>query len=277
MRNRRIKKTLQEHPQLLDNSIVLSSSEVEKIIASSEYILSFEELIARAKMCFPQFGSGCWKEIDIAIQTQKKTAESARKQFRLNYRKALASIALIIILFFTCIPAGRTLAQAVYNYIVNVFDSSMTIEPEDSQHEATELSPQSTTSPKITYSSIEQFSEQTGYAPVQFNVDWLRIDKIWGEYTSGYGQFVSTTYVDKNGNIVCVDQEWFQGNGYSVETEADEFNTLILDNGYTLYTSISPIDSTWDGIMVLDDSILTIAAEAGINYDKLVDELSHIR
>lgn len=275
MRIRRTKKILQKHPQLLDNSIVLSSFQVEQIIESADYVLSFEELIKSAKIRFPQFGLECWKEIDVAIQRHKKI-DKGHEQIRITYRIAIASIAIMIILFFTCIPVGRTMAKAAYSYIINVFENSLTIVPEDSGEKESELISQNEGTPRTTYSSIKQFAEETGYIPLVLREDWIVLDEIWGEYIPEFGQIVVITYSDSFGKKLTVSQTWFNSIQAYVETDGNEFKAIKLSNDCILYSSISPITGGWDGTMVLDNSIISFGAEKGIDYNKLIAALKEI-
>lgn len=276
MRNRRTKKMLQEYPQLLDNSVVLSPVEVEKIIASADYILSFEELIERAKTRFPQFGLEYWKEIDIAIHTKKHSKNKELTHNRNTYRIALASIAIVIILFFTCIPVGRTMAKTAYSYIINVFENSLTIVPENPGEKESDLIPQNEGTPRTTYSSINQFTEETGYIPLALREDWIVLDEIWGEYIPEFGQIVVITYSDSFGKKLTVSQTWFNSIQAYVETDGNEFKAIKLSNDCILYSSISPITGGWDGTMVLDNSIISFGAEKGIDYNKLIAALKEI-
>ena len=124
--DRKLKAYIREHPYLLDDSFIMSTSEAQAIIDAAEHVLSFEEMIESAKKRFPQYSAEQWIEFDRSIAKRKgsllhkQACEKHRQQYGRHYKVAIASFIAGVIVFFTLIPAGRALAQEIYHYIIQV-------------------------------------------------------------------------------------------------------------------------------------------------------------
>lgn len=290
MTRRKLIVYLREHPFLLDAGFVMKTSEAQSILDSAQ-LLTFKEMIDGAKKRYPQYSPKQWFIFDQVIAKRDKKLSvpmagdnAITRPHKNHYGKlAVASIIAIIIMFFTLVPAGRAFAKEIYNYTINIFGNLAEITQQSSntdwsgQNDA-DLSDESSgalvsATGVVTYASVEEFEKKTGLKPFLLYATWLSIINVQGEYDPDFGQTIWIIYSDVSGNEVRLIQEWFQGEGMSAITSDDSYKQIDIRGAYTLYYGIDPTTGTFDGISLLDDSILLVGADVSIDIDKLIESL----
>jgi len=291
MTSRKLTAYLREHPFLLDAGFVMKTSEAQAILDSAQ-LLTFKEMIDGAKKRYPQYLPKQWSIFDqvIAKRAGKSSAPMAdgnatARPHKKHYGKlAVAGIIAIIIMFFALVPAGRAFAKEIYNYTINIFGNLAEITQQSSStgwsgQSDTDLSDESSkelaaAAGVVTYASVEEFERKTGLTPFLLDAAWLSITDVRGEYDLDFGQTVWIVYSDDSGNEVRLIQEWFQGQSMSAITSDDAFKELEIRDSCLLYYGIDPQEKTFDGISLLEDSILMIGADADIDIDSLIEALN---
>ena len=290
MTSRKLIAYLREHPFLLDAGFVMKTSEAQSILDSAQ-LLTFKEMIDGAKKRYPQYSSKQWSIFDQVIATRDKKLSvpmagdnAIMRPHKKHFGKlAIASIIAIIIMFFTLIPAGRAFAKEIYNYTINIFGNLAEIMQQSSntdwsgQNNA-DLSDESSgalvpATGVVTYASVEEFEKKTGLTPFLLNTTWLSIINVQGEYDPDFGQTIWIVYSDGSGNEVRLIQEWFQGQSMSAITSDEFFKEVEIRNTCFLYYGIDPTTGTFDGISLLEDSILLIGTDVDVDFDKLIEAM----
>lgn len=282
MTNRKLRAYLKEHPYLLDANFVMTTSEAQAIIDAAEHVLSFEEMIAGAKKRFPQYSAAQWAEFDRSIAKRKKrmfrkqAREDHHQQYRKHYRVAIASFIAAVIVFFALIPAGRTLALEIYQYIIQVWKNYAEIsqqQPPDAESKPDFDANDLTAHNKgiVSYASIEEFERETGLKPFVLDADWLTIESIEAQGDKNFGQTIWINYLDADGAWLRTTQEWLLGQDVYAWTDDDTFLKINVGNGQELYYGVDPDSLSFDGIMLLDTSLLLIGADSRIEVGMVVD------
>ena len=80
--------------------------------------------------------SGFYDALDAADRKAtggwREKLREAAQSFRKHRRLALGSLILVLALaFFTLVPAGRAIAESIFNYVITVFDKRLEIEQTD--------------------------------------------------------------------------------------------------------------------------------------------------
>lgn len=276
MTPKKAKNLILENPYVLDHTVVISVDEIEKIIDSVPHILTFEELIAAAKRRFPQYGHKYWVEIDNSISFSKKRKHASQRSTGVKAPRRLAFIGmlLMIVLFFAFVPVGRTMAMRMYGYIVDIFENTLDIKPIDPPKTSSSAEEgEQVISQRIRYSNPEDFTQKTGYIPFVPNGDAFELVEIWGEYDPDLGQYVMSVYKDPQGFSIWISEEWFTGQSMGSGTDAEEYTLIPIRDGYILYSSISETDGYFGGTAAMQDSILFVGAEKGVDLNQLMNAL----
>ena len=78
---------------------------------------------------------------------------------------------------------------------------------------------------------------------------------------------MGTNLFSKTDNLkINVIEKWYQGDGISVGFRG-EINEQTVLGGKTMQYAIDPADGTFDGFVLLEDSILQIYADQGVDLD----------
>lgn len=295
MTERKFRKMLREHPDLISDEFVRSASESRDFVKAST--LTPELIVQRARLHL-DLPDETWAHAEQTLTKIRRRdkrhlwlssfSKKASTAFQSHRRLAIASILILLVLaFFTFIPTGRALARSVFDYIVTVFDSKIDfsgyigspikiftpffqskVENEKPAYNTDDLE-------EITsYSSIEEFSQEIGKKPIQLRLQdaqCLGLEVI--NYTVS-GLSVRTVYSVTNGEIVII-QKWLLGEDALLETNGEfNYSTKILD-GVTFTYTIDEIDGVMDGIAILSNSVLWVAATSNVNAEEVLAALTY--
>lgn len=279
MTNRKLTSYLREHPYLLDDSFVMTTSAAQAVIDAAEHVLSFEEMIAGAKSRFPQYTAQQWAEFDRSIALGKKPRPQSKKrqrrrgQYRRHYWSAIAGLIVAIVIFLTLIPTGRSLAKAAFDYIFSVIGNQAEITQQSFNTAGDPGSNSQTSFDRAELSNMEEFESKTGLTPFLLNADWLKIVRIEDDYDADFGYTLWTYYQDREGNSIRLSQEWFTGQKMYVQTSDDAFKSVKIRNNFVLYYGVDPEDGQFGGVVMLGDSFLFIGADREISLEDVFDAL----
>lgn len=280
------KKILLDHPYFDCHSDgILSRKEVERIYKSG--FPTFKEMIDGAKDRF-DLPKNAWHHFDEVISSR---AANHRGEIEINFfaahkRLAVAlMIILIVISFFTLVPFGRALAADFFNMIMRVIDGRIEITSEYPDYEKYEYvnlvaeqynegdSEYIEENVPISYPNIEAFISKTGLTPITITADWFDCQTIQSYEDEEQGLTLTVQYLTSEDLLVMVTQRWNTEQNMVVEIKDTAYNSaIILDNTDLLY-AIDPIDGSFNGTAILDDSLLIIGAEKGIDINKLLEVL----
>jgi len=103
--------------------------------------------------------------------------------------------------------------------------------------------------------------------------DWLELKTIYSITDEDIGVMLMTEYQTSDALAVNMIQEWGSEVNSSTHVKGATFQKAIIMDGKELYHVIDPIDGTFSGTAVLDDSLLDIGAEKGVDVEALIDLL----
>jgi hypothetical protein len=133
--------------------------------------------------------------------------------------------------------------------------------------------PTESTQEIITYNSVEEFSAENGLWPVVLNGDFAQLETVEFYPSKFAGDLVSLQYAVEGGKVWLL-QRWGYIDGMVATMEdTTYFETTIL-GGYTLHGSVDAIDGVTSGIAVVDESVLMLSAEKGVDYTAVLDSLT---
>lgn len=283
------KKILLDHPYFDCNpDAVLSLKEAERIYNTG--FPAFEEMIDGAKKRF-DIPLDAWSDFDKVIA--KKSAKSSRE---INYgfiarHKKLAvafMVILLVISFFTLIPFGRALAADFFNMIMRVIEGRIEISSENPDYDKYEYvnltaeqynvdneggSDSIDENSPIVYPDIEDFVSKTGYTPITISADWLKCQTIQSFNNEEQGLTLTVQYLTSDGFLVVVSQRWESKQDITFKIEGATYNRTTIFNNTEFIYAIDTEDGSFNGTAVLNDSLLLIGAEKGVNIEKLLEAL----
>jgi len=292
MRWRKIRKIFLDHPYFEYKTDVMSRKEAERIFNSG--FPTFEEMIEGAKKRF-NLPLETWAGFDdvIALRASKKTHRNVFRQSNTTFNgfisrhKRLAIVCMAIILlisFFTLVPFGRALVADFFNMLIRVFDGRIEITNQNPDYDSFEYvnliaeqydqnnpgGSESGDNEPVYYPDIEHFVEKTGLEPVTIGTDWLKCQTIESIDDADLGMVLTVHYVTKDGLAVVETQSWGKGEDVSFRVkDAIYSKTSILGNKEFIYTT-DLVDGSFMGTALLDNSLLTIGAEKGVDTDLLI-------
>ena len=265
MTDRQLKYFLKRHPDLTDG-FVLSLSEADALLRSAP-LPSVAETLAAVKKRSPQYTEAQWAAFDreIAQNSGKKTAHAPGRGRRV--RVAVVGFLIAAILFFTAFPVGRALAAGICRYIVEAFGGEIKI---------TQRFPNAAGAPReatglVEYRSIADFATRTGYQPFPIDADGLEIVGISGEYDPDFGQFLWIKYADSSGRRVHFKQDWWTSQEVYCSAENGSYQTVAIRDGNTLYYDFNSERGDFSGVVVLEDSVVSVGADTGFDLQFFLD------
>ncbi len=201
-------------------------------------------------------------------------------------RLAFAALVLAIaVAFFTLVPAGRAIASGIFDYVIGLSGGQLKIwqaeqkrfyeehgyvtagsSPAELQAAAGADAEEELESDPVYYESIAAFEETYALNAFSLESDRLELVEVYETNFPYTGKELRSTYRTAEGKALVVQQEWFGGTSQSYGTNSSFQQRQVLD-GRTMYYAIDKVDGVFDGIVLLDDSILWIAAEAGVDLD----------
>lgn len=290
MRFSKLEKLALDHPYFDCKVHCMPPKEAELVFNSG--FPSFEEMIEGAKIRF-NLSIDAWHDFDVAIATraarQKKGTQ--RRTGLLNFiltHKRLSATLLIVILsisFFSFTSLGRALAKSFFDMISQVVGNRVVIQNQDSfynDHGYYNLTAiQYDTSSDMTtdadkpiyYSNVKMFVEETGIIPVTLGADWLLCQAIQGRFDEDLGVSLTIQYITSDGLLVNVTQLWGVDENISFQAEGADYEKAFIMGNKELYYTTDPVDGSFNGTALLENSILVIGAENGVDISLLLKAL----
>ena len=295
MRWRKFIKIILDHPffEYRPNKI-LSWSEASRIFNSG--FPTIEETIVAAKARY-QLPSEAWLDFEAAIIKHRamkqhpisiiKRALLSLKSYISNHKRVAVFTAVLILIlsFFTLAPTGRALAKEFFNMIIQVIEDRIEITNENPTYEDSVYDDNIDEKyiPKddnddhynevdgmISYPDIKHFVEETGLIPITLKADWLTCQTINYLDTKDIDRTLNVQYSTSDGLAVSVTQIWYTDDDYSARIADVEYEKSIILGDKELYHAIDPVDGTFNGVSLLDNSVIMIGAESGVDVDKLL-------
>ena len=279
------KKIIFNHPYFECNpDVVLSRKEAGKVFDSG--FPTFTEMIDGAKERFdvPQ---NTWDKFDEAIQSLKDN-KSHRNFIAGHKRLAIVSmVILLVISFFTLIPFGRALAADFFNMIMRIINGRIEITSENPNYEKYEFvnlvaeqynrdnegGSEPDNNRPIFYPDIDKFVSETGFKPVTISTDWLECQTIHSLDDDDMGLTITVQYLTTERFFVVTSQKWNYQDGIVFQVEDETYNKTKIFGDTDFFYAIDSEDGSFAGTAVLDDSLMIIGAEKGVDIERLLKTL----
>lgn len=279
------KRILLDHPYFECNpDVVLSHKEADELFNAG--FPSFTEMIDGAKKRF-DVPLNAWDKFDEVIQP--KDNKFHRSFFAGHKRLAIVSmVILLVISFFTLIPFGRALAADFFDMIMKIIDGRIEITSENLDYERYEfvnlvaeqynLDNEGGSDPDdnlpVFYPDIKAFVSETGFEPITITADWLQCQTIQSLQNEEQGLTITIQYLTLDGFLVVVTQRWDMQQNIAFQIEDSTYHKARILGYAEIYYAIDSTDGSFAGTAVLDDSLLIIGAEEGIDIEKLLETLN---
>ncbi len=180
---------------------------------------------------------------------------------------AIAALVAFITFFFTVTSTGKAWAKQLYNFILTVRDGGYTISPEvPYDFPAVDYEEKH-------YSSYEEFEKDTGYKAYKFkNPPELPVEDIRAvKSNSGFSLYA--TFILNDGNRICIYQHWqITSEYFGSVSDCEQKWTHKLSDGNTLNCFIDSTDGFFLAVSIIDDSLITIIADDGVDYSYYIFE-----
>ncbi len=203
-------------------------------------------------------------------------------------RLALGSLILALALaFFTLVPAGRAIAEGIFDYVIGVFDKQVEIDQVDEKQLYEERGydvPDVLTQEQLAeygydadgnlimekepvyYDSVAAFETVYSLDAFAFASDQVTCVEVFETNHIFTGKSLRSSYRTADGDTVSVIEQWYEGDGQSIGTRGEIKEQTVLD-GRTMMYVIDSENGTFDGFVLLDNSVLLIYADAGVDLD----------
>ena len=255
---------------------------------------------AEAKSSLPADSwAGFYRALDEADRRAaggwRTRLRDAARSLRRHRRLAISSIILVLILgFFTLVPAGRAIAEGIFNYVIAVFDKRLEIDQADEKalyEQRGYDEPEALTQEQIAeygydedgnlimekepvnYDSVAAFESASGLDAFELVSSQLTCVEVAENNNIFTGKSLRTSYRTADDLSINVIEKWYKGDGQSVSFSGEIKQKTVLD-GRTMQYAIDTQSGVFDGVVLLDNSILVIYADAGIDTDLIWDLLS---
>lgn len=274
---KKLKKLMREHPQYFDDTILLSEAETTRIMEAHPY--TFEDMIRDAKIK-TDLPAEAWGAADRVIC--KKTKRENHRTPIVFHRKLAIAVATIVVLsiFFTLTPIGRTIAENIIQYIVHFFDNSVLLESEkDGNGLSSDTPPDQLPQPvdgedesKIRmFQTITELKNKTGLNPVYLFVENMKIESINLFIDGDLEKNTSILYSISEGHVSLV--QYWTVNASMITQAGKQIESITVLGEYEMVLYEDEYDHSITGFIVFDDSILMITAGAGIDIKGIANYL----
>lgn len=236
--------------------------------------------------------SGFYDALDAADRKAtggwREKLREAVKSFRKHRRLALGSLILVLALaFFTLVPAGRAIAESIFNYVITVFDKRLEIEQTDEKALYEERGydvPEAINEEQLSeygydkdgnliaekepvyYESVAAFESVYGMDAFELVSDQLTLSKVIEENNIFTGKKLRSNYLTADGLKVNVIEQWYKGDGQSITLRGEIMQKTVLGDK-TMQYAIDSENGSFDGFVLLENSVLTIYADQGVDLD----------
>ena len=255
---------------------------------------------AEAKSSLPADSwAGFYRALDEADRRAaggwRTRLRDAARSLRRHRRLAISSIILVLILgFFTLVPAGRAIAEGIFNYVIAVFDKRLEIDQADEKalyEQRGYDEPEALTQEQIAeygydkdgnlimekepvnYDSVAAFESASGLDAFELVSSQLTCVEAVENNNIFTGKSLRTSYRTADDLSINVIEKWYKGDGQSVSFSGEIKQKTVLD-GRTMQYAIDTQSGVFDGVVLLDNSILVIYADAGVDTDLIWELLS---
>lgn len=236
--------------------------------------------------------SGFYDALDAADRKAtggwREKLREAVKSFRKHRRLALGSLILVLALaFFTLVPAGRAIAESIFNYVITVFDKRLEIEQTDEKALYEERGydvPEAINEEQLSeygydkdgnliaekepvyYESVAAFESVYGMDAFELVSDQLTLSEVIEENNIFTGKKLRSNYLTADGLKVNVIEQWYKGDGQSITLRGEIMQKTVLGDK-TMQYAIDSENGSFDGFVLLENSVLTIYADQGVDLD----------
>ena len=291
MNQRQAKKYITDHLYLVDTIFVRSAPEAAKLAVDCK--VSARQLVyrAEARSALPaEAWSGFHRALDQADAKQNHTLNNRIRnlsQTVLRHRRAAVATLLVILAlaFFTLVPAGRAIAKGIFDYVIGVKGGQLEIEQRDEKQLYEErgydipetLPPEAMeslqngeelqiVSDPVYFDSVAAFEEQYGLDAFSLESDSVRCIEVYETDHMFTGKTLRSNYLDANGGAINIMEQWYTGDGTSTGSNETFLQREVL-GGKTMHYTIDAVDGSFTGIVLLDNTILTVYADASVDLD----------
>lgn len=274
----------------MDGLFVRSRYEAQQMMLAST--LTIEQVLQLIRQN-PDISETTWVRVDSALEAKERsdnycsTIKDQLDEFRHRVKThrrmvAVAAAVLLVIMFFTFIPRGRTLAKGAFDYFANVFENHMKVEPTSQApvypgYVANDnINPDETVNEYgeilIEYDDFESFTDELGLHPIRLTSDDFTLAGITLTKYAATGLSLTSQYTSSSGDVV-ITQEWLLDGSMSFHSNSDSWESIIILDGVEMLYAIDKVDGIFDGIAMLSDSVLWISAQKTVD---IFEQLSHI-
>ena len=275
----------------LDGLFVRSEEEAKALAAQCRVSPRALIMRAQASSTLPaENWSGFYDALDAADRRAAgdwpEKLNDLLRSFRRHGRVAIGGLILALALaFFTLVPAGRAIAERVFNYVITVFDKVLEIEQSEEKalYEARGYDvPDVMTGDQLEsfdengnlvqaeepvyYQSVAEFEAVYQLDAFELASDQLKCVEVIEENHFFAGKSLRTNYLTADDLKVNVMEQWYQGDGQSVAFRGEIKEKTVLGDK-TMQYAIDTADGSFDGVVLLENSILKIYADKGVDLD----------
>ncbi len=292
MRWWKLKNIYFDHPYFDYTNNTLSEAEAECVFNTG--FPTFDKMVKGAKKRF-DMPPEAWADFDKVIAERASTKRQWKMTKRIgayisqHRRLAIVCLAVVLIVsFFTLVPFGRALAASLFDMIMRVIEGRIEVTSQNpdyddynyvnltaEQYNKDNIGDSESTYEKdlLYYPDIERFVKQTGLAPVTLKTDWLTCQTIQSLDDKDLGITLTVQYLTRDGLYVVVTQRWGLGKDIVFRVEGATYNKTIIFGNKELFYTTDPVDGSFVGTALLDDSLLIIGAENGIDTGQLINAM----
>lgn len=283
-----------------DDLFVRSEKEAEALAAQCKVSARALVMRAEANSALPaEAWAGFYRALDEADQRAlggwRVKLRDAMQAIKKRRRTALASVILALVLaFFTLVPAGRAIAEGIFNYVVTIIENQLHIEQADEKalyEQRGYDEPDAITQEQIAeygydkdgnlimekepiyYDSVAAFDTANNLDAFKLSSDQLKTVEVIENNNIVTGKSLRTNYLANDGLSVTTIEKWYKGDGQTTAFRGEIKQKTVLD-GKTMQYAIDTETGSFDGYVLLDDSILAIYADKGVDLDLIWNLLS---
>lgn len=273
-----IQKKLFDHPffdYAKRHGALLSEVSAEKMLKAG--YPSFEEMVDAAKARFLRENVS-WEIFEPYRGVRKIQRHSASPGWLASHKR-LAVVMLLLLLtlaFFTLVPAGRSLADSFFNMIMEIVGERIEFTYQGGKHADNPYENWEDGETR-SYESIDAFVKETGSNPFSLKADWLRCKEIKATYHLGAGFILEMLYETDESAKVYVSQLWGAENDLVAGNKGLSYQDTTLAGGEKMYYAIDPIDGSFMGTAIIDNSIVYVGAGYGVDIELLLDMLTQAK
>lgn len=300
MNQRKTKEIVRKKLHQIDGLFVRSEEEAKQLAAQCN--VSARALIMRveAKSSLPaESWAAFYQALDAMDQRARgvwrEKMREAMRSLQRHRRLAIGSVMLVLALaFFTLVPAGRAIAERVFNYVISVFDKQLEVEQADEKvlyeargYDVPEVLTQDQidaleydesgnlimVSDPVYYDTVTAFEDVYKLDAFEFKTNSLKCVEVYEQNHLFKGKELRSSYRTEENLTVNVIEQWFTGDGQTFGfRDAIQKKTILGDK--TMMYAIDSSNGTFDGIALLDHTILWIYADQGVDIDKIWEWLA---